>query len=191
MLFLPEDIIKGQVNFQNLVATHQKDKDYLREGFEAGLKRATRRANEAEKRVQDLVEHYTNQARIDADANAEKLRKEFETVRSDYTSKNLHSAAMELIAAHASAVAKYATVHERQTSLGQRLGNFVEGMESMTMEEIKAAAICIEKDFHSVLDDRAYTGDELEKVGIVVDKFGKVFKDEMSERMLDADASAG
>lgn len=190
MLFLPEDIIKGQVNFQNLVATHQKDKDYLREGFEAGLKRATRRANEAEKRVQDLVEQYTNQARTEADANAEKFRKDFETVRSDYSSKNLHNAAKELISAHTLAVAKYATVQERQTSLAQRLGNFVEGLESMTMEEIKAAAISIEKDFQSVLDDRADTGDELEKVGIVVERFEKVFKDEMSERMPDADATA-
>lgn len=189
MLFLPEDIIKGQVNFQNMAATHQKDKDYLREGFEAGLKRATRRANEAEKRVQDLVEQYTNQAKIDADANTEKLRKEFEAVRSDYSSKNLHSAAKELISAHALAVAKYATVQERQTSLGQRLGKFVEGLESMSMEEIKAAAICIEKDFHSVLDDRADAGDGLEKVGIVAERFEKVFKDEMSEGRPDARAA--
>lgn len=199
MLFLPEDINKGQVNFQNLVATHQKDKDYLREGFEAGLKRATRRANEAEKRVQDLVEHYTNQARIDADANAEKFRKEFEKSfrGSDYsTSKgNLHSAAKELISAHALAVAKYATVQERQTSLGQRLSKFIEGLESMTtIEEIKAAAILIEKDFHLVLDDRADTGDELDKkVGIVVERFEKVLKDEMSSSegiMPEADARA-
>lgn len=189
ILFLPEDIIKGQVNFQNMAATHQKDKDYLRGGFEAGLKRATRRANEAEKRVQDLVEQYKNQARIDADANAEKLRKEFEAMRSDYSRQNLHTASKELISAHALAVGKCATVQERQTSLGQRLGKFIEGLESMTMKEIKATAICIEKDFHSVLDDRAQAGHELEKVGIVVERFEKVFKDEMSERRPDARAA--
>lgn len=181
MLFLPEDIIKGQVNFQNMAAIHQKDKDYLRGGFEAGLKRATRRANEAEKRVQDLVEQYTNQARIDADANAEKLRKETEAIKSEYSSKNLHIASKDLISAHALAVAKCATLQERQTSLGQRLGKFIEGLEDMTMKEIKAAAICIEKDFHSVLDDRAEAGNELEKVGIVVERFDKVYKDEMRE----------
>lgn len=189
LLFLPEDIIKGQVHFQNMAATHRKDKDYLREGFEAGLKRATRRANEAEKRVQDLVDQYTNQARIEADANAEKLRKEFEAARSDYSSKGLYSAAKELISAHALAVAKYATVQERQTSLGQQLSKFIEGLESMSMEEIKAAATCIEKDFHSVSDDRADAGDELGKVGIVVERFEKGFKDEMSEGRPDASAA--
>lgn len=181
MLFLPEDIIKGQANFQNLAATHQKDKDYLRGGFEAGLKRATRRANEAEKRVQDLAEQYTNQARIDADANAEKLRKEFEAIRSEYSSKSLHTVSKELISAHALAVANYATVQERQTSLSQRLGKLIEGLDDMTVKEIKAAAIGIEKDFHSVLDDRAQAGHELEKVGIVVVKFQKGLVDEMRE----------
>lgn len=186
MLFLPEDIIKGQVNFQNMAATHQKDKDYLRGGFEAGLKRATRRANEAEKRVQDLVEQYTNQARIDTDANAEKLRKEFEAIRSDYSSKNLQNTSKELISAHALAVANCATVQERQKSLGQRLSKFIGGLENMTMKEIKAAAICIEKDFHLVLNDRAQAGHELENIGIVVERFENVFKDETSEGRPDA-----
>lgn len=179
MLFFAEDIIKGQVNFQSLAAAHQKDKDYLKGGFEAGLKRATRRANEAEKRVQDLAEQYTNQARIDADGNAEKLRKEFEAIRAEYSSQSLHTASKELTSAHALAVAKCEAVQERQTSLSQRLGKFIEGLEDMTMKEIKAAAICIEEDFHSVLDDRAEAGHELEKVGIVVERFQKVFTDEM------------
>lgn len=181
MLFLPEDIIKGQVNFQNFAATHQKDKDYLRGGFEAGLKRATRRANEAEKRVQDLAGQYTNQARIDADANAEKLLKELEAIRSEYSSESLHTASKELTSAHALAIANYATMQERQTSLSQRLSKLIEGLEDMTMMDIKAAAICIEKDFHSVLEDRAHAGHELEKVGIVVERFQKVFVDKMRE----------
>lgn len=179
MLFLPEDIIKGQVNFQNLIATHQKDKDYLKGGFEAGLKRATRRANEAEKRVQDLAEQYTNQARIDADGNAEKLRQEFEAIRAGYSSQSLHTASKELASAHALAVGKCEAVQERQTSLSQRIGEFIEGLEEMTVKEIKAAAICIEEDFHSVLEDRAEAGHELEKVGIVVERFQKVFTLEM------------
>lgn len=179
MLFLPEDIIKGQANFQNLAATHQKDKDYLKGGFEAGLKRATRRANEAEKRVQDLVEQYTNQTRIDADSNAEKLSKEFEAIRSEYSSKSLHTASKELTSAHALALANCAMVQELQKSLSQRLGEFIGGLEDMTVKEIKAAAICIEKDFHLVLDNRAQAGYELEKVGIVVERFQKVFTDEV------------
>lgn len=181
MLFLPEEIIKGQLNFQNMAATHQKDKDYLKGGFEAGLKRATRRANEAEKRVQDLAQQYANQARIDADTNAEKLLKEFEAIRSEYSSKSLQNASQDLISAHALAVAKCAMVQKRQGSLSQCIGKFIEGLEDMTMKEIKAAAICIEKDFHSVLDDRTQAGYELEKVGTVVERFQKVFMDETRE----------
>lgn len=89
-----------------------------------------------------------NQARVDADANAEKLPEEFEAIRSEFSSKNLQTASKELISAHALTEVKCATLQERQTSLGQRLGKFIESLEDMTIKEIKAAALCIENDFH-------------------------------------------
>lgn len=181
ILFLPEDLAKGHENFNSMSNAYKIQKDSQKAAFEAAFKRATRRANEADDRAQEITRRYADQAKVDAEANAEKLRSAFEKIKSEHSNEGLQVTSNQLTSAHASAVTKCELVHTRQQSLSDRVAKFIEKLEDMSMKEIKTAALWIEKDLQSILADSGQAGAELEAVGTLVEKFQKVYSDDRKE----------
>lgn len=179
LLFSPEDIAKGIENFNNLSTAFNKEKAAQKEAFEAGLRRATRRANEAENRLRDVTQHYAAQTKAEAEANAEKLRKELANAKPDHPSEDLKTALKAFSSEHSSAMTKCEAVQIRSDDVRKSIAKFIEDMDEMTIKEIKSTAIGIEKEIHSVLDQAVM---ELVKAGKVVEGFQKVFADASKPR---------
>ena len=179
ILFSPEDIAKGIANFRNLSAAFNKEKTAQKEAFEAGLRRATRRANEAENRLRDVTQQYATQTKVEAEAgaNAEKLPKELAHVESDHSSEGLKTALKAFSSEHSSAVTKSEAIRNRHDDVRKSLAQLIEDMEDMTTKEVKTAAIGIEKEIHSALDQSGQAVMELIKAGRVMEGFQKVFAD--------------
>lgn len=182
LLFSPEDIVKGIENFKNLSAAFNKENTAQKEAFEAGLRRATRRANEAENRLRDVTQQYATQTKAETEANAEKHRKELANVKSDHPSEGLKTALKAFSSEQVSAVTKCEAIRNRHDDVSRSIAKFIENMEEMTKKEIKTAVIGIEKEFHSVLDQSGQAVMELIKVGKVLDGFQKVFADASKAR---------
>lgn len=177
ILFSPEDITEGIENFKTLSAAFNKERTAQKEAFEAGLRRATRRANEAENRLRDLTQRYATQTRVEAEANAEKLRKELANVKSDHSSEGLKTVLKVFSSEHSSAVTKCEAVRNRHDDVSKSIAKFIEDMEDKTMKEIKIAAIGIEKEIRSVLDESGQAAMELIKAGKAVETFQQVCAD--------------
>lgn len=177
ILFSPEDVAEGIENFKNLSAAFNKEKTAQKEAFEAGLRRSTRRANEAENRLRDLTQQYATQTKVEAEANAEKLRKELANVKSDHCSEGLKTALKAFSSEHSSAVTKCEAVRNRHDDVSKSIAKFIEDIEDMTIQEIKIAAIGIEKEIRSVLDESGQVATELIKAGNAVEVFQKVCAD--------------
>lgn len=177
VLFSPEDITEGIENFKNLSAVLNKERIAQKEAFEAGLRRATRRANEAENRLRDLTQQYATQTKVEAEANAEKLRKELANVKSDHSSEGLKAALKAFSSEHSSAVTKCEAVRNRHDDVSKCIAKFIEDMEDKTIQEIKIAAIEIEKEIRSVLDESGQAATELIKAGKAMERFQKVYAD--------------
>lgn len=177
ILFSPEDITEGMENFKTLSAAFNKERTAQKEAFEAGLRRATRRANEAENRLRDLTQRYATQTKAEAEANAEKLRKELASVKSDHSSEGLKTALEAFSSEHSSAVIKCEAVRNRHDDVSKSIAKFIEDMEDKTITEIKIAAIGIEKEIRSVLDESGQAATELIKAGNAVERFQNVCAD--------------
>lgn len=177
ILFSPEDIVKGIKNFKNLSAAFNKEKTARKEAFEAGLRRATRRANEAENRLRDVTQQYATRTKVEAEANAEKLRKELANVKSDHPGEGLKIALKAFSSEHFSAVTKCEAIRNRHDDMRKSIAKFIEDMEDMNMKEVKTAAIGIEKDIHSALDQSKQAVMELIKAEKVLEGLQKVFSD--------------
>lgn len=182
ILFSPEDITEGIENFKTLSAAFNKERAAQKEAFEAGLRRATRRANEAENRLRDLTQRYATQTKAEAEANAEKHRKELESVKSDHSSEGLKTALEAFSSEHSSAVIKFEAVRNRHDDVSKSIAKFIEDMEDKTIKEIKLAAIGIEKEIRSVLDESGQAATELVKAGKTVERFQKVCADTSKEK---------
>lgn len=177
ILFSPEDITEGIENFKTLSAAFNKERTAQKEAFEAGLRRATRRANEAENRLRDLTQRYATQTKVEAEANAEKLRKELANVKSNHSSEGLETVLKVFSSEHSSAVTKCEAVRNRHDDVSKSIAKFIEEMEDKTIKEIKIAAIGIEKEIRSVLDESGQAAMELIKAGKVVERFQQVCAD--------------
>ena len=182
ILFSTEDIVKGIENFKNLCAAFNKERTAQKEAFEAGLRRATRRANEAENKLRDVTQQYATQTKVEAEANAEKLRKELANVKSDRPSEGLKTALKAFSSEHSSAVIKCEAIRYRHDDVRKSIAKFIADMEDMTINEIKTAAIGIEKEIHSALNQSGQAVMELIKAGKVVEGFQKVFADASKAR---------
>lgn len=182
ILFSPEDITEGIKNFKTLSAAFNKERTAQKEAFDAGLRRATRRANEAENRLRDLTQRYATQIKAEAEANAEKLRKELASVRSDHSSEGLKTALEAFSSEHSSAVIKCEAARNRHDDMSKSIARFIEDMEDKTIKEIKIAAIGIEKEIRSVFDESGQAATELIKAGKTVERFSKVFADTSNEK---------
>lgn len=182
ILFSPEDIAKGIENFKNLSVAYNKEKTAQNEAFEAGLRRATRRANEAENRLRDVTQQYATQTKVEAEANAKKIRKALASIKSDHSSEGLKTALKAFSSEHSSAATKWTAVRNRHDDVRKSIAKFIEDMEDMNIKEIKTAAVGIEEEIHSVLDQGAQAAMELIKAGKFVEGYQKVFADDAKAR---------
>ena len=86
MIFYPDALAKASENFRNMSLAYVAEKASRKETFEAALKRATRRANEADHKFQDASQQYADRAKVQAESHAktlETLRAEIQTIKAE------------------------------------------------------------------------------------------------------------
>ena len=96
MIFYPDAIAKASENFRNMSLAYVAEKASRKETFEAALKRATRRANDADHKLQDVSQDFADKFRAETEANAqslEALRAEIESLKAENASLVIAEAA--------------------------------------------------------------------------------------------------
>lgn len=96
MIFYPDAIAKASENFRNMSIAYVAEKASRKETFEAALKRATRRANDADHRLQDASQDYADKLKAESEANAktqETLLAENESLKAENVSLVISEAA--------------------------------------------------------------------------------------------------
>ena len=73
-LFLhPDAITKAREDWRNMATAYESEKASRKETFEAALKRATRRANEAEHKLQDASQEYADKLKLEKEVQGKAL----------------------------------------------------------------------------------------------------------------------
>lgn len=96
MIFYPDAIAKASENFRNMSLAYVAEKASRKETFEAALKRATRRANDADHKLQDVSQDFADKFKAESEANAkslEALRAENESLKVENASLVISEAA--------------------------------------------------------------------------------------------------
>lgn len=96
MIFYPDAIAKASENFRNMSLAYVAEKASRKETFEAALKRATRRANDADHKLQDVSQDYADKFKAETEANTkslEALRAENESLKAENASLVITEAA--------------------------------------------------------------------------------------------------
>lgn len=96
MLFYPDAIAKASENFRNMSLAYVAEKASRKETFEAALKRATRRANDADHKLQDVSQDFADKFKAESEANAksqEVLRAEIGSLKAEIASLTISEAA--------------------------------------------------------------------------------------------------
>lgn len=86
MIFYPDALAKASENFRNMSLAYVAEKASRKETFEAALKRATRRANDADHKLQDASQSYADKAKVQAESHArilESLRVEIQAIKAE------------------------------------------------------------------------------------------------------------
>lgn len=96
MIFYPDTVAKARENFRKLSSAYVAEKASRKETFEAALKRATRRANDADHKLQDVSQDFADKFKAESEANAkalEVLRAENESLKAENGSLTISEAA--------------------------------------------------------------------------------------------------
>jgi len=80
LFFHPDAIAKAKEDWRNMSSAYESEKASRKETFEAALKRATRRANDAEHKLQDASQDYANKLKVERQAK-EASEKAFEAIK--------------------------------------------------------------------------------------------------------------
>lgn len=86
MIFYPDAIAKASENFRNMSFAYVAEKASRKETFEAALKRATRRANDADHKLQEASQDFADKIKAESEANTlsvETLTAENERLKAD------------------------------------------------------------------------------------------------------------
>lgn len=75
MILFPNDLAKARENFRIMSDDYAKEKVSRKETFEAALKRATRRANDADHKLQDVGQAFADKLKARTESHAEELEK--------------------------------------------------------------------------------------------------------------------
>lgn len=197
VVFNTEDISRARENFQKARDVYLADVAAKKAAFEAGLKRATRRQNEAEDKLRAVnQEHARNlkACKVKEEANAklsETLRKELDvSVRSGKALKcenealkaqnslvsgdvRLKAEADKIVVAHGATLKQIEAVRHRHKRLLEYLDHFIQVLDPTVIREIKRRAITIEHDLRSILTEGEHVGGGLAEIGVVLKMAGK------------------
>lgn len=189
MVFTTEDICRGRENFQKAREAFLADVAATKEAFEAGLRRATRRQNEAEDKLRAVNQEYARNLKVyklkeEASTKLnEALQKELEvSVRSGKAlqSENdalktqnrlvlgdvrLQVAADKITVTHDAALKQVEAVRHRHKRLLEYVDHFIQDLNPAAMKEIKRRAITIDHDLRSILTEGELVGGGLAEIG--------------------------
>lgn len=189
LVFNNEDISRARNNFQKAREVYLADVAAKKDAFEAGLKRATRRQNEAEDKLRAVNQECARKIKaykVKEDANAklsEALQKELEvSVRSSKAlqSENealkaqnrpvsgdvrLKAAADKIAVAHGATLKQIEAVRHRHKRLLEYLDHFIQDLDPTAMKEINRRAITIDHDLRSILTEGEHVGSGLAEIG--------------------------
>ena len=73
LFFHPDAIAKAKEDWRNMASAYESEKASRRETFEAALRRATRRANEAEHKLQDASQEYADKLKLEKEVQGKVL----------------------------------------------------------------------------------------------------------------------
>ncbi len=188
-IFFPGDMEKGRENFQKATAAYEADMAAKKNAFEAAVKRATRRQNNAEEKLYLLSKDYAAKYKVlkakeeatatmnealqqeleDNVRTVHSLQSENRTLRAQgaLASKDqrLNAATRNIASAHATAAAKAELVQSRHEALVNLIDQFTADLDGMTIKQIKSRTILIDKDLRSILVEGAAMTAVLEEIG--------------------------
>lgn len=200
MVFTTEDVCRGRENFQKAREAFLVDVAATKDAFEAGLRRATRRQNEAEDKLRAVNQEYARNLKVykmkeEASTKLnEALQKELEvSVRSGKAlqSENdalktqnrlvlgdfrFRAAADKITVAHDAALKQVEAVRHRHKRLLEYVDHFVHFVQDLNpaaMKEIKRRAITIDHDLQSILTEGELVGGGLAEIGAALKMVSK------------------
>lgn len=189
MFFNTEDISRGRENFQKAREVYLADVAATKDAFVAGLKRATRRQNEAEDKLRTANQEYARNLKaykVKEEANAklsEALQKELEvSVKSGKAleSENealkaqnslllgdvrLNAATDKIVVAHGAALKQVEAVRHRHKRLLEYLDHFIHDLDPTVMKEIMRRVITIDHELQSILTEGEHVEGGLAEIG--------------------------
>lgn len=189
MVFTTEDICRGRENFQKAREAFLADVAATKDAFEAGLRRATRRQNEAEDKLRAVNQEYARNLKaykVKEEASTklnEALQKELDvSVRSGKALKSenealktqnslvlgdvrLQAAADKIAVANDAALKQVEAVRHRHKRLLEYVDHFIQYLNPAAMKEIKRRAITIDHDLQSILTEGELVGGGLAEIG--------------------------
>lgn len=192
MVFNTEDISRARENFQKAREVYLADVAATKVSFEAGLKRATRRQNEAEEKLRTVNQENARNLKaykVKEEANAkvsEALQKELEvSVRSGKAlqSENealkaqnsqvlgdgrLKAVADKIAVVHGATMKQVEAVRHRHKRLLEYLDHFIQDLDPAVIKEIKRRAITIDHDLRSILTEGEHVGGGLAEIGVAL-----------------------
>lgn len=192
LVFTNKDICRGRENFQKARDAFLADLAATKDAFEAGLKRATRRQNEAEDKLRAVNQEYARnlkayKAKEEANTKLnEALQKELEVsvgAGKALQSENealktqnslvlgdvrLQAASNKIAVAHDAALKQVEAVRHRHKRLLDYVDHFIQDLNPAAMKEIKRRAITIDHDLRSILTEGELVRGGLAEIGAVL-----------------------
>lgn len=189
MVFTTEDICRGRENFHKAREAFLADVAATKDAFEAGLRRATRRQNEAEDKLRTVNQEYARNVKaykVKEEATTkvnEALQKELEvSVRSGKALQDenealktqnslvlddvrLQAAADKIAVIQGAALKQVEAVRHRHKRLLEYVDHFIQDLNPAAMKEMKRRAITIDHDLRSILTEGELVGGGLAEIG--------------------------
>ncbi|MCJ1271820.1 hypothetical protein MMC22_011725 [Lobaria immixta] len=153
MIFYPDAIAKASENFRNMSLAYVAEKASRKETFEAALKRATRRANDADHKLQDVSQDFADKFKAETEANAkslEVLRAENESLKAENQSLVISEAASRealKTASESPSLRNSLLEKEAQLALSDQLRSQVHG-EIEKIQALHASAVAKSDSMH-------------------------------------------
>lgn len=138
MIFYPEAIAQAEENYRKFCLAYTAEKTSRQETYEAALKRATRRANDAERKLQDASQDYADKIKVNDEIHAkvvEALREEVANLTASLKSSN------ESLKTATESTSLRTALSEKEAQLARHdelQSQFVSKFESLSKSHIKA-----------------------------------------------------
>ena len=190
LFFHPDTITKAKEDWRNMASAYESEKASRKETFEAALKRATRRANEAEHKLQDASQEYADKLKLEKEVQGkvlEAIKKELQ----DEKDRNKGSPNLDDMAAQLSEKEEQLKLYD---ALRSQINTQVEQLKALQVTALENSESV--KDQHSVLTGciDKFADEDWDELGVVrligtVKKFGREVRDSnltMTEKLEEA-----